>query len=191
MRLQNLEYDNNHGHTTMNNTYRIMLSAMIIVTTFSAITQAQTTNAGKALVFNIKPIQSSFDTGSDIILEFSLTNESHFRVLATREAVLHDSIYLEIVDEHGKGISWQGRIVSRSYPSSLFIVLEPGHSVTFRAAISRSDGTGYEIRKPGTYRVRAEFSLSPKEYFAEMSNGAVVPDHPVRSNWTKVVLKGR
>jgi hypothetical protein len=168
-----------------------MLSVTIIITIFGAVAQPQTTKTGKILAFNIKPIQSSFDTGSDIILEFSLKNESRFRVLATREAVLHDSIYLEIIDEHGKEISWQGRIVSRSYPSSLFIVLEPGDSTTFRAAISRSDGTGYDLRKPGIYRVGAEFSLSPKEYFAEMSNGAVVPDHPVRSNWSKVVLKRR
>jgi hypothetical protein len=143
--------------------------------------------AGKNLLFHIKPVRPAFGEGTDITLEFSLKNVSKRRVLATREASLHDLIYLEVVDEAGKQVTWHGKITSRAYPASFWVILQPGQSTTFRAVISSSDD-GYDLKKPGTYRVRAEFSISPKEYFAPVADNAVIPDKPVRSNWATVVI---
>jgi hypothetical protein len=84
-------------------------------------------------------------------------------------------------------------LAAKGYPKDFFVILEPGQSVTFREAISYSDkrggrsglGSAYQIERAGMYRVQALFSLVPKEYFAPVSNGATVPEHPLFSNWAR------
>ena len=145
---------------------------------------------GKDLLFLIKPVQSTFIVGSDIEFHFSLKNVSNTKVLATRSAGIHDFTYLEVVDRRGKAVAWQGKIVSKEYPPDSFVVLQPGESVAFRSVISSSQ-SGYAMQKPGTYRVRAEFSISPKEYFAAIADDAEIPDQPVSSNWSRVTVKAK
>jgi hypothetical protein len=175
----------------MTNRIRVTLCIFLVLCSLSAVGQVKEARPATDLLFRVKPTAPSFDLSTDITLEFSLKNVSRHKVLATREASLHDLIYLEVVDAHGKRIRWQGKIVSRSYPSDFFVVLEPGQSTTFRATISSPSGSGYQINEAGTYRVRAEFSLAPKEYFAPVSNGAVIPDRPVKSNWAQFAVKAK
>ena len=156
----------------MTNRIRVTLCIFLVLCSLSAVGQVGKAGTAADLLFRLKPTMPSFDVDADITLEFSLKNVSQHKVLATRQASLHDLIYLDVLDGQGKRIGWQGKIVSRSYPSDFFVVLEPGQSTTFRAVISSPSGSGYQINKPGTYRVRAEFSLAPKEYFAPVSSGA-------------------
>src|SRR5258708_7654776 len=93
------------------------------------------------LLFTIASSKPAFSVGSQIALRFTLKNVSRDRrVLAVREASLHDLIYLDVVDQHGRTISWQGKIASRKYPSDVFVVLQPGQSTTFEAIISDPNG---------------------------------------------------
>jgi hypothetical protein len=140
------------------------------------------------LLFRLRPTTPAFEVKTAVKLEFSLKNVSDHRVLAIRQASLNDLIYLRVVDERGRRINWQGKIVSRAYPADLFVVLEPGQVSTFRAVISLSNGSGYRFDRAGIYRVRAEFSLAPKEYFAPVSKGAAIPDRPVKSNWAQFLI---
>jgi hypothetical protein len=142
------------------------------------------------LAFHIAPIQSEFDLNSDVILQFTLKNISTHKVLATHAASLHDIVYLDVIKGSSR-VGWKGRISNRAYPSGFFVALQPGESVSFKAAIFSSDGMGYQIKKPGRYRVRAEFSLSPKKFFAAVSQGAAIPERPVRSNWTEFLVRER
>jgi hypothetical protein len=155
---------------------------MLLVSS-AGVGQTRGRESAVVLLFHIKPAAHVFNAGADIVLEFTLKNVSKRRVLATREASLRDIIYLELFDKQGRKIPWQGKISSRQYPSDFFVVLEPSQSATFHSVVSASNGSGFEIKKAGKYRVRAEFSLSPKEYFAPVSDGGVVPDRPVKSNW--------
>ncbi len=161
---------------------------LIIMPLSGGIAESKRDAIGRDLILRIRPVRPVFGEGADITLQFSLKNVSQHPVLATREASLHDLIYLEIVDQHGNDVGWRGKIISRAYPAGFFVVLQPGQSVTFRSVISFSNGAGYEVRRPGTYRVRAEFSISPKQYFAPVADGAAIPDSPVRSNWAKLVI---
>lgn len=165
---------------------RAKLCILLVLVLSGIFAKSQAAKAGSDLLFVIKPVQHAFDQGTDVELEFSLRNVSQRPVLATRQASLHDLVYLEVVDEAGKQVTWHGKIPSRAYPASFWVILQPGQSTTFRAVISSDDG--YDLKKPGTYRVRAEFSISPKEYFAPVADNAVIPDKPVRSNWAKVVI---
>ena len=177
----------------MTNTIRAAIGLLVLVL-LPLSTSSGETKGGFAegdLVFHVKAIQPVFDLGNEVALEFRLKNVSPRKVLATRAASLHDFVYLEVLDAQHRRIGWQGKIPSREYPPDFFVVLEPGKSATFRAVISYSNGSGYEIKKPGTYRVRAIFSLAPKEYFAPVSNGAVVPDRAVRSNWATFSVVAR
>lgn len=141
------------------------------------------------LILRVTPAKSAFALGSEIILRFTLKNVSkNRRILAIRGASLHDLIYLEVVDKDGKRIPWRGKIPSREYPPGFFVVLKPGQSSSFNAPIFEPPAVGYVIQKPGVYRVRAEFSLAPKNYFASVADGADIPERPVRSNWTEFVV---
>ena len=185
MRVRDANHRNFHnGDCTMINPWRLtlclLLAACSVSNSFAEIKQRE---IKRDLLFRVKPVTPVFYTGADVILEFQLKNVSARKVLASRAASLHDLIYIEVIDEHGRRVSWQGKIPSRGYPVDFFVVLNPGQSITFRAVISFSNGAGYDIHKPGTYRVKSTFSLAPKEYFAQVSNGAVIPERPVRSNW--------
>ena len=173
----------------MNSTVRRTLWILVMLAISWAFAEGQTPKSSKDLLFTIRPTHRVLDEGTDVTLHFSLKNLSTRRILVIREASLHDLIYLEIVDGQGKEISWQGKIVSRGYPADFFTTLEPGQSVSFHESISLSNGTGYDLRKSGTYRIRAEFAISPKEYFAQVADGAVILERPVRSNWTRVIIK--
>jgi len=180
----------NYGDTKMIDRFRAPLRILLVLAISGTFARSQSMKAGGDLLFRIKPVQMAFDQGTDVELEFSLKNVSHHQVLATREASLHDLIYLEVVDEAGKQVPWQGKIISRAYPASFWIILQPGQSTAFRAVIS-SSANGYDLKKPGTYRVRAELSISPKKYFGPVAGGAVIPEKPVRSNWVTVVITGK
>jgi len=151
---------------------------------FGGYGQTQDIARKAGLVLSLRPVRPVFELGTDITMEFTLKNVSRHRMLATRGASLHDLIYMDVIDRRGRRVSWQGVIPSRSYPQGFFVILEPGQSSTFQAVISSANGAGYQIRMTGPYRARALFSLSPKEYFAPVSNGADVPDYSVVSNWT-------
>ena len=155
----------------------------------SSFAQSRQAASATDLLFSLRPTTPSFELNTDITVEFSLKNTSGHRILATREASLHDLIYLDVLDERGKKVGWRGKIVNRGYPPEFFVILQPGQSTTFRGIISTASGSGYQISKPGTYRIQAEFSLSPKEYFAPVSNGTAIPDRPVKSNWARFSVK--
>jgi hypothetical protein len=138
------------------------------------------------LEFRIESAKAAAVQGQDIELKFTLRNTSQKRVLAVREAGLHDFVYLDIFDEHNRRVGWTGPITSRAYSAKTFITLKPRESTTFDAVISYATGRGYGLQHPGWYRLRAEFSLSPKEYFAPVASGAVIPEKAISSNWIKL-----
>jgi hypothetical protein len=145
------------------------------------------------LLLSLRPVKPVFKLRTDITMEFTFKNMSQHRVLATRGAALGNLTYMEILDERDRRVNWQGVIDGRVYARDFFVVLDPGQSVSFRATISnsygsrplRGPGAAYQIEEAGSYRVRAVFSLAPKEYFAPVSNGAAVPDYEVISNWAR------
>jgi TonB family protein len=139
------------------------------------------------LTLQIETTGQQYIVGHDIGLRFSLRNVSDQRVLAVRDAGLHDIVYLDVIDARGKRVSWSGRIPSRDYSQNL-IVLNPGESSTFEATISDASGQGYQLQSPGKYRVRAQFSLSPRDYFTPAARGAFIPDKPVNSNWLSISI---
>jgi hypothetical protein len=172
----------------MTNICRLLLLVEIVLLSPWSFAQGKALSPAAGLVFHIKPVTTVLDVGSDIALDFSLKNNSHNRILATREASLHDLIYMDVVDERGRRIEWRGKVSNRRYPSNFFIVLQPGESISFRSTISFSNGEGYALQKPGAYRISASFSLSPKEYFAPVAQGATIPERPVGSNWIRLVV---
>ena len=182
-------HNSNHGHDGYCNgsVVRTEVFVSVILLLCSSLTVAQP-HERRELSFQIKPTKPAFGVNEDITIEFSLKNTSTRRVLATREASLHDLIYLEILDERGERIPWRGKIVSRGYPSGFFVVLEPNQSTTFRSVISHSGVSGYQFHGVGAYRIRAHFSLAPNGYFLPVAKGAVVEDKPVKSNWTQFSL---
>jgi hypothetical protein len=169
---------------------RATLCILLILALSGALAASQRAKPRNVLAFVIRPVRRAFPQGTDVLLEFSLKNVSKYPVLATREASLHDLIYLAVVDRAGEQVPWHGKVINRAYPTSFFIILEPGQSTTFRAVISLPEG-GYDLQRPGTYRVRAEFSISPKPYFAAVAHGAMIPERPVCSNWAKIVITRR
>jgi hypothetical protein len=143
------------------------------------------------LLLSLRPVKPVFELGTDITMEFTFKNVSRHRVLATRGAGLDDFTLLEVTDERGRRVNWQGVLPVRGYPKDFFVILGPGQSVTFQEAISysyegrrrRGLGAAYQIERPGAYRVQAAFSLAPKAYFGPVSDGAAVPERLVFSNW--------
>ena len=169
------------------NTMRPLAILSVILGAFLQIAARTEPSKKQDLHLSISPMQSQVKVGSDIQLELTLKNISKSPVLASRSARLHDFTYLEVVDEHGKTVGWKGKIASKSYSPDTFVVLKPGQSISFQAVISSSTD-GYEMQEPGTYRVRAEFSISPKEYFAPVAQGSRIPEQPSHSNWVTITV---
>ena len=173
----------------MTNLLRATLCLLLAVCSVFGETKKSVNNSD--LLLALRPIKPVFKLGTDITIEFTVKNVSQHRVLATRGAALGDLTYMDVFDEQGRRVNWQGVIDGRAYAKDFFIVLDPGQSVTFRATISssygsrplRGPGAAYQIERTGTYRAQALFSLGPKGYFAPVSNGAAVPDYEVISNW--------
>jgi hypothetical protein len=181
------------GHFfTITNLHRTTLCAFLVLSSvFGSLGETKKpTHKGDLLLF-LRPVKPVFKLGTDITMELTFKNVSQQRVLATRGAALGNLTYMNVLDERGRRVHWQGVIDSRGYAKDFFVVLDPGQSVTFRDTISysyegrplRGLGAAYQIERAGTYRVQALFSLAPKEYFAPVSNGAAVPDYDVISNW--------
>lgn len=77
----------------------------------------------------------------------------------------------------GKEVPWRGkgRIDSKSYSPSNFIVLKTGEQIRTRRTISLKNGQGYVFHSASQYSVTAEYSLGPPEYFAPFAGDAKVP----------------
>jgi hypothetical protein len=168
----------------MTATVRAIFCAPLVFWALACSAQSSRPAKTTDLLFRVRPTTPSFELNTDITVEFSLKNVSAHRILATREASIHDLIYLEVLDARGRRVGWRGKIVSRGYPPGFFVILQPGQSTTFRGIVT-TNGSGYQISKPGTYRIQGEFLLAPKEYFSPVSEGAAIPDRPVRSNWAQ------
>ena len=178
----------------MTNRYRASLCVLLAFNSVSGrLGESKTPATKTALLLALQPTKSVYALGTDITLEFTFKNVSPRRVLATRGAGLEDVTFLSVIDERGRKVPWQGVLPATAYPNDFFVVLEPGQSVSFRQTISssykqrgkRGLGAAYQIENSGSYRVQAVFSLAPRAYFAPVSNGAVVPEHPVFSNWAR------
>jgi len=169
--------------------YVHIVSICFLLSFLSGTSQAQkpalspTTN----LSFRINPLKTRYVSGEDIMLRFTIRNASDHPILAIRGAALHDFTSLDVRDGQGKQMSWVGKVASIQYPDDFFVRLKPGESTTFTAIIS-SEHSGYVMKRPGTYRIRAIFSLSPPDYFKPVAGNAAIPDYNVLSNWTELTV---
>jgi hypothetical protein len=129
-----------------------------------------------ALEFQARPAKPAFARGEAVIFILSIRNESARPVFVSR--LRNDEfVDFKVYGPNGKETEWRGngRIDSKSYSSSDFVVLKAGETVRARRTLSLKDGLGFVIAKPGRYSVAAEYSLEPPEYFAPLAGNAAIP----------------
>jgi len=159
----------------MKNTSRFML-----LLSLSGVILAQAINAQNAppiLTFRVSPIKSTFSRHEEIVVRFSLRNDSPYPVFVSRK-MYSEFVDLKVLGPTGKEVSWRGsgRIDSKAYHREDFAVLKTGESVSQKAVLSLRQGLGFVIDKPGHYRINAEYALGPPAYFAPFAQDATVPE---------------
>ncbi len=180
-----------HGDAPMINVPRHSREALIAALAVVGLFTVDGAAAPGGLTLRIRPLAPVYHVGENISLEFSLKNDSSQMMLATKTALLHELTYLDVITEAGRRVGWKGRLSEKQYSQDAFVILRPGQAVVFQAVICYAGGEGYRMQKVGTYRVQAEFSLSPREYFAPVAKGAVIPETPAISNWATIVVRAK
>jgi|ERR1051326_4213807 hypothetical protein len=142
------------------------------------------------LTFQVSPVKPTFSPGEDIVLRFSLHNNSKDAVFVSRK-MYDEFVDLTIFGPGGNEVSRRGKrkIDSKTYSPQDFAVLKGGESIGAKAVVSLKDGLGFIIEKPGRYRVKAEYSLGPPAYFAPFAGATIVPDGAFRSKTFTFCLK--
>ena len=96
----------------------------------------------------------------------------------------NEFVDLKLLGPDGKNVTWRGtaKIDSKNYSTTDFVVLKPHESVHASRIISLKDGTGFVLQESGSYSLRAEYSLSPREYFAPpIADGVEIPAESLAS----------
>jgi len=128
------------------------------------------------LSFRAVPKRHIFNHAEDVILLFSIQNNSSDPVFVSRLKG-NDFVDIKLLGPDGKEVPWRGsgRIDSKNYSASDFVVLKTHEIVHASRTISPKDGTGFVFKEPGRYTVQAEYSLAPPEYFASLAGSAKIP----------------
>ena len=134
------------------------------------------------LTFQVSPIKHTFSRRENIVLRFGLQNNSQYSVFVSRK-MYGEFVDLRILGPTGEEVSWNGhgRIDNKAYSPQDFAVLKTGESVSAKAVVSLKDGVGFIFDKPGRYRIKAEYSLGPSDYFAPFARDAKVPEGGFRA----------
>jgi hypothetical protein len=127
------------------------------------------------LSFTARPVKSLFRIGEDVVFRFQLKNLSSKQLFVSRYMPVGDFVALKLTSPDGKEVSWQGKIRSIAYSKDAFLVLKPGQGVSANHTISVTKGEGFAITQPGRYKVHAEYSLGPPEYFANLAPKGSIP----------------
>jgi hypothetical protein len=157
----------------------------MLLLSFSRVTPAQEIsphNAPPILTFQIAPVKHTFSRHEEIVVRFTLQNNSPYPVFVSRK-MYSEFVDLTVFAPNGKEVEWRGtgRIDSKAYSLEDFAVLKTGESVSQKTAVSLKQGVGFVIDKPGRYRMKAEYSLGPPAYFAPFARDATVPEGPFRA----------
>jgi hypothetical protein len=152
---------------------------------FSGVTLAQEIsphNAAPILTFQVAPIKHTFSRHEEIVLRFTLRNNSPYLVFVSRK-MYSEFVDLTVLGPNGKEVGWRGtgRIDSKTYSPEEFATLKTGESVSQKTAVSLKQGVGFMIDKPGRYRIKAEYLLGPPAYFAPFAHDAKVPEGSFRA----------
>ena len=144
--------------------------------------EAMGQKAPPILTFQVSPLKTTFSLGEDVVLRFSLHNNSKDAVFVSRE-MYDEFVDLTILGPGGNEVSRKGKrkIDSKTYSPQDVAVLKGGESIRAKAVVSLKDGLGFIIDKPGRYRLKAEYSLGPPAYFAPFAGATSVPDGTFRS----------
>lgn len=162
------------GLTLMTNFLFIWLLAFTALNPAQGGTGQQSSAA--TLRLGISPVKRIFSEGEDVVLIFTICNNSDDPAFVSRNPY-GEFIDLAIKDPEGEDIARQekGPIDSKYYHPEDFTVLKKGECAPSRATISMKNGRGFKIEKHGRYRVVGEYSLGPPEYFAPLAANAKVP----------------
>lgn len=142
------------------------------------------------LKVDITATKSSFKRGEDVAVVLKITNISKNRILVTRRAFLKQVTLFEVLNEKGGQVDWKGVIPSVRSKRQSFTVLNPGQFVTFKALLwSPFSEVGYKLIRKGNYRLRAEYGLSPPEYYAPIDPTAKVSRKTAVSKWINIRIE--
>lgn len=141
------------------------------------------------LRLRISPVKRIFSEGEDIVLTFTICDDSDDPAFVSRNPY-EEFIDLAIEGPEGEEIARheKGLIESKYYHAKDFTVLKKGKCTPSRATISMKNGRGFMIEKHGPYSVVGEYSLGPPEYFAPLAANAKVPTGSFKSKPTTFCL---
>jgi len=137
----------------------------------------------QAIVFRAVPKKHVFKQKEDIVLFFSIQNNSADDVFVSRLAG-DEFVDIKLRGPDGKEVSWQGtgKIDSRNYSASEFAVLKKNESIRAFRIISVKDGRGFLFQENGQYSLVAEYLLAPSDYFAPLAGNAKIPPESLKSS---------
>jgi hypothetical protein len=154
---------------------------VVLVLTFNLFADTPSTNP----TLRIHVSRSSYTNGGAVSLEFVFSNETKETFLVTRGPAFHDLSFIELQGPRGFKLTSPSKLVSRSYPADFFVQLPAGKSKSFTSHLPQEIAGAL---KPGKYRLRIIYGLTPPEYFKTVSKGASVPQE-LTSNWVAFEIK--
>lgn len=161
----------------MRRTYGLILVSAVVVTCGILECPSKEQGTGiQALTFRAVPARHLFKHGEDIVLVLSIQSNLADPVFVS-SLRSNEFVDMRFVGPDGKEVAWRGtgKIDSRRYSASDFVVLKTGERVRASRTISFKDGSGFIFERPGRYSVTAEYSLAPPEYFAPLAGKSKIP----------------